>query len=437
MLSDLENSELVRLCILLVLLILSGFFSASETALTTVNRIRLINLQENGDKRAKTVLRVLDDRDRMLSAILICNNIVNLYASSLATMLAADLWGSRAVGAATGILTLAVLVFGEISPKTASTYYSEEISLRVAGIIWFLMWLLTPVIVIVNRLSHLVLTLLHVDLNRRGDTITEDELRTMVEVSHQDGEIEEREKTMINNVFDFGDAVARDVMVPRVDMTFISVNADYEELMRIFREEKYTRFPVYEETADNVIGILNIKDIFLREDGEDFDLRKYLRKPLYTYEFKNISSLMLEMRRSDINIVIVLDEYGVTAGLITLEDMLEEIVGEIHDEYDADEENNVRRVSDREYLVEGSMSLDDLDDRLGLSLTSEEYDSIGGLMIDILGRFPKEGESVTVDNVRLQAERVEGSRIDQVRLFLRGKVREKTIENAQEKAPEA
>lgn len=437
MLSDLENSELVRLCILLVLLILSGFFSASETALTTVNRIRLINLQENGDKRAKTVLRVLDDRDRMLSAILICNNIVNLYASSLATMLAADLWGSRAVGAATGILTLAVLVFGEISPKTASTYYSEEISLRVAGIIWFLMWLLTPVIVIVNRLSHLVLTLLHVDLNRRGDTITEDELRTMVEVSHQDGEIEEREKTMINNVFDFGDAVARDVMVPRVDMIFISVNADYEELMRIFREEKYTRFPVYEETADNVIGILNIKDIFLREDGEDFDLRKYLRKPLYTYEFKNISSLMLEMRRSDINIVIVLDEYGVTAGLITLEDMLEEIVGEIHDEYDADEENNVRRVSDREYLVEGSMSLDDLDDRLGLSLTSEEYDSIGGLMIDILGRFPKEGESVTVDNVRLQAERVEGSRIDQVRLFLRGKVREKTIENAQEKAPEA
>ena len=259
----------------------------------------------------------------------------------------------------------------------------------------------------------------------------------MVEVSHQDGEIEEREKTMINNVFDFGDAVARDVMVPRVDMIFISVNADYEELMRIFREEKYTRFPVYEETADNVIGILNIKDIFLREDGEDFDLRKYLRKPLYTYEFKNISSLMLEMRRSDINIVIVLDEYGVTAGLITLEDMLEEIVGEIHDEYDADEENNVRRVSDREYLVEGSMSLDDLDDRLGLSLTSEEYDSIGGLMIDILGRFPKEGESVTVDNVRLQAERVEGSRIDQVRLFLRGKVREKTIENAQEKAPEA
>ncbi|MBO5572626.1 MAG: HlyC/CorC family transporter [Clostridium sp.] len=437
MLSDLENSELVRLCILLVLLILSGFFSASETALTTVNRIRLINLQENGDKRAKTVLRVLDDRDRMLSAILICNNIVNLYASSLATMLAADLWGSRAVGAATGILTLAVLVFGEISPKTASTYYSEEISLRVAGIIWFLMWLLTPVIVIVNRLSHLVLALLHVDLNRRGDTITEDELRTMVEVSHQDGEIEEREKTMINNVFDFGDAVARDVMVPRVDMIFISVNADYEELMRIFREEKYTRFPVYEETADNVIGILNIKDIFLREDGEDFDLRKYLRKPLYTYEFKNISSLMLEMRRSDINIVIVLDEYGVTAGLITLEDMLEEIVGEIHDEYDADEENNVRRVSDREYLVEGSMSLDDLDDRLGLSLTSEEYDSIGGLMIDILGRFPKEGESVTVDNVRLQAERVEGSRIDQVRLFLRGKVREKTIENAQEKAPEA
>ena len=423
----LETGEIVRLVTLILLLVLSGFFSASETALTTVNRIRLINLRDGGDRRAKTVLRVLDDPDKMLSAILICNNIVNLYASSLATMLAADLWGSRAVGVATGILTLAVLVFGEISPKTAANYYSESISLRVAGIIWFLMWLLTPVIIIVNRLAHVVLTILHVDLNRKGDTITEDELRTMVEVSHQEGEIEEREKTMINNVFDFGDAVARDVMVPRVDMTFISVDADYDELMRVFREEKYTRFPVYEATVDNVIGILNIKDIFLREDGEAFDIRKYLRKPLYTYEFKNISGLMLEMRRSDINIVIVLDEYGVTAGLITLEDMLEEIVGEIHDEYDADEENNVKKISDREYLVEGSMSLDDLDDRLGLSLTSEDYGSIGGLMIDILGRLPREGETVTVDSVRLLAEKIDGSRIDKVRLFLHEKAHEKAL----------
>ncbi len=416
-----ESGETVRLCTLIILLFLSGFFSASETALTTVNRIRLLNLQEDGEKRAKTVLRVLDDPDKMLSAILICNNVVNLYASSLATMLATDLWGSRAVGLTTGILTLLVLVFGEISPKTASTYYSEAISLRVAGIIWFLMWLLTPVIIIVNRLAYVVLALLHVDLNRKGDTITEDELRTMVEVSHQEGEIEEREKTMINNVFDFGDAVARDVMVPRVDMTCISADADYEELMRVFREEKYTRFPVYEETADDIIGILNIKDIFLREDSGDFRLRDYLRKPLYTYEFKNISGLMLEMRRSDINIVIVLDEYGVTAGLITLEDMLEEIVGEIHDEYDADEENLVRRIGDREYLVEGSMSLDDLDDRLGLSLTSEDYGSIGGLMIGILGRLPRQGESVTVDSVRLTAESVDGSRIDKVRLFLHEK----------------
>ena len=178
---------------------------------------------------------------------------------------------------------------------------------------------------------------------------------------------------------------------------------------------------------DNVIGILNIKDIFLREDGETFDIRKYLRKPLYTYEFKNISGLMLEMRRSDINIVIVLDEYGVTAGLITLEDMLEEIVGEIHDEYDADEENNVKKISDREYLVEGSMSLDDLDDRLGLSLTSEDYGSIGGLMIDILGRLPREGGTVTVDSVRLLAEKIDGSRIDKVRLFLHEKAHEKAL----------
>lgn len=413
-----DSGDAIQLLLLFILLALSAFFSSSETALTTVNKIRMRNLADAGDKRAEFVLKVIGNPGKMLSAILIGNNIVNLYASALFTVLATKLWGSEAVGLATGVLTLLILVFGEITPKTISTISAETIALRFAKIIYYLMFLLTPVIVIVNKLSSLVLRLLRVDPNKRGESITEDELRTIVEVSHEEGVIETEEKKMINNVFDFGDSVARDVMVPRIDMIFVDVNATYEELMTIFREEKYTRFPVFEETTDNVIGLLNIKDVFLNGTEEDFSVRKYLRQPIYTYEFKKISDLMLEMRKTDANIVIVLDEYGATAGLITLEDMLEEIVGEIRDEYDEDEEELVQEISPKEYLVEGSMKLDDLNDRLELSLESEDYDSIGGLVIGLLDHLPEEGEDVVIDNIRLVVEKVEKNRIDKIHLYI-------------------
>ena len=267
--------------------------------------------------------------------------------------------------------------------------------------------------------------------NKKAEAITEDELRTIVEVSHEEGVIESEEKKMINNVFDFGDSVAKDIMVPRIDMSFVDVNAAYPELMDQFREEKYTRFPVFEETTDNVIGVINIKDIFLGGDVEDFSVRKFLRQPLYTYEFKKVSELMLEMRKTDVNIVIVLDEYGATAGLITLEDMLEEIVGEIRDEYDGDEEEQVRELGECEYVVEGSMKLDDLNDRLGLSLESEDYDSIGGLVIGYLDHLPEEGEDVTIGNVRLVVEHVEKNRIDKIHVYIL-----ESPEEEKESAPE-
>ena len=277
---------------------------------------------------------------------------------------------------------------------------------------------LTPVIYIVNHLSFFVLKLFRVDPNKRGESITEDELRTIVQVSHEEGVIESEEKKMINNVFDFGDAVAKDVMVPRIDMSFVDVNTSYQDLVDIFREEKYTRFPVFEETTDNVIGIINIKDIFLAENSEDFSVKNYLRQPLYTYEFKKVSELMIEMRKAMINIVIVLDEYGATAGLITLEDMLEEIVGEIRDEYDEDEEEALIQIGPREYVVEGSMKLTDLNDYLELNLQSEDYDSIGGLVIGLLDHLPEEGEDVVIDNVRLCVDSVEKNRIDKIHLYI-------------------
>ena len=277
---------------------------------------------------------------------------------------------------------------------------------------------LTPVIYIVNHLSFFVLKLFRVDPNKRGESITEDELRTIVQVSHEEGVIESEEKKMINNVFDFGDAVAKDVMVPRIDMSFVDVNTSYQDLVDIFREEKYTRFPVFEETTDNVIGIINIKDIFLAENSEDFSVKNYLRQPLYTYEFKKVSELMIEMRKAMINIVIVLDDYGATAGLITLEDMLEEIVGEIRDEYDEDEEEALIQIGPREYVVEGSMKLTDLNDYLELNLQSEDYDSIGGLVIGLLDHLPEEGEDVVIDNVRLCVDSVEKNRIDKIHLYI-------------------
>ncbi|MEE0220447.1 MAG: hemolysin family protein, partial [Lachnospiraceae bacterium] len=239
-----------------------------------------------------------------------------------------------------------------------------------------------------------------------------------VEVSHEEGVIESDEKKMIYNVFDFGDSVAKDIMVPRIDMTFIDVDATFSEVIEVFREVKYTRYPVYEETTDNVIGIINIKDLLLTENQKKFCIRDYLREPLYTYEFKKTAELMVELRKTQNNIAIVLDEYGATAGLITLEDMLEEIVGEIRDEYDEDEEDLIRRIGPREYVVEAAMKLDDLNDQLGLDLESEDYDSIGGFIIGLLDHLPEEGEEVTHKTLRFVVDKVDRNRIDKIHLYI-------------------
>ena len=418
------DTVVIRLVLVVVCLVLSAFFSSSETALTTVNLIRIRNLADNGDKAAAWVLKARRDQSKMLGAILIGNNVVNLSASSMLTVLVTDVFGSQAVGAATGVLTLLVLLFGEITPKTIATLEAEKNALRFARVICLLMTILTPVIFVVNPLSGGVLRLLGVDPNKPTDSITEDELRTIVEVGHEKGVIESEEKEMINNVFDLGDSVARDIMVPRIDMSFVDVEASYEELMEIFRRDHYTRLPVYEDNTDNVIGIINMKDLILLEDRAAFSVRDYLRQPLFTFESKKLSELMIEMRKTSNNIVIVLDEYGATAGLITLEDILEEIVGDIRDEFDADEEDELKEISKGEYLADGSMNLDDINDRLGLELVSEDFDSLGGFMIDRLEHLPAEGEEVDTEEVRLVVEKVNKNRIDKVHIYVK-----KTVAN--------
>ena len=413
-----DSGQALQILIVIGLLALSAFFSSSETAMMAVNKIRVRNLADAGLSSAQTLMKVLDNQPKMLSAILIGNNIVNISASSLATILVTRAFGDMYVGVGTGILTLLVLIFGEITPKTSATLYSETMALRFAKPIYMIMQVLTPVIFIVDKLSQGVLRLLHVDPNKKQDAITEDELRTIVEVSHEEGVIESDEKKMIYNVFDFGDSVAKDIMVPRIDMTFIDVDATFSEVIEVFREVKYTRYPVYEETTDNVIGIINIKDLLLTENQKKFCIRDYLREPLYTYEFKKTAELMVELRKTQNNIAIVLDEYGATAGLITLEDMLEEIVGEIRDEYDEDEEDLIRRIGPREYVVEAAMKLDDLNDQLGLDLESEDYDSIGGFIIGLLDHLPEEGEEVTHKTLRFVVDKVDRNRIDKIHLYI-------------------
>ena len=413
-----ETSDIIQLVIVIILLSASAFFSSAETALMTSNKLRMRNLADNGNKRAAKVLKVTENTDKMLSAILIGNNIVNLTASSISTALTLKIFGSKLVGIATGILTFLILVFGEITPKNVASKNAENMALAYIGVISFLVTLLTPVIFIVNTVAKFVISI----FNKNGDdnnAVTEEELRAMVEYSHEEGIIENEEKKMIVNVVDFGDTVAGDIMVPRVDMVMVDEKSSYEEILQVFREERYTRIPVYEETPDNVIGILNVKDFLLIEDKENFIMKELLREPLYTYEYKKTSALMMDMRKTGANIVIVLDEYGITAGLITLEDMLEEIVGEIRDEFDADEDEGITKVSDLEYLIDGSTNLDDINDRIGLSLSSEEYESIGGLIMEKLGRLPVEGEIINFDNIVLTVKKMDHARIEKVCLKLK------------------
>lgn len=414
-----DSSDVTQLIILFILLLLSGFFSSAETALTTVNKIRMRFLAEEGNKRAETVLKITENSGKMLSAILIGNNIVNISASSLTTTLAYGLAGP-AVAVATGILTVVILLFGEITPKTMATIHADKMSLLYAPVIDVFMKLMTPAIFIINNLSNVILFILRIDPNTKANAMTENELRTIVDVSHEDGVIESEEKEMIYNVFDLGDAKAKDVMVPRINVTFADIESSYDELIALFREDKFTRLPVYSESKDNVVGTINMKDLLLYDNNQhDFRIEDILREAYFTYEYKNISELLVEMRKASFNIAIVLDEYGETAGLITLEDILEEIVGEIHDEYDENEEENIRQINEHEYIVEGSTNLDDLNDFLDLNLESEDYDSVGGFIIEHLDRLPEENDEIlTETGIRMVVEKLDKNRIEKVHIYL-------------------
>ncbi len=393
-----DTVGVIQLAVIVVLVFLSAFFSSCETALSSIGRVKARSLEEEGVKHSHTLNKVLDDYDKMISTILIGNNIVNISASALTTTFVIRVFGNVYVSVATGVLTLVVLLFGEIVPKSAARKNAQKLGLFMAPIIRSLMFVLTPLVFVVDKLSKAILALLGQNKNN-DETITESELRTFVDVGKEDGVIESDEHTMINNVFDFSDSVAKDIMIPRIDLTSIELSADYDEVMKVFYKSMYTRLPVYEEDVENIIGFINIKDLFFLSDNdkETFTIKKYIREAYYTYEYKKTNDLMLEMREAASSISFVNNEYGETVGMVTLEDLLEEIVGEIRDEYDADEENFIKKV-DGGYLIMGNVKLEDVNDSIGTDFESEDYDTIGGLVLDQLDRLPNDHERVTLDD---------------------------------------
>lgn len=401
--------------VLIVLILLSAFFSASETALTSISKIRLRNMVEENVKNADKISKLIENPNKLLSAILIGNNLVNIGASSLATAMAIQISGSGGIGIATGLMTIVILIFGEITPKTIAAQNSEKVSLFVVNIISAVVFVFTPVVKVLNIVTSLIIRLLGGNNSAKAPLITEAELKTMVNVSHEEGVLEVDERRMINNVFDFGDAKAKDVMTPRTDMIALDDQASYEEIMQLFKEERFSRLPVYHESMDDIIGILYLKDIAFI-DGANFQIENYMREPFFTYESKPTSELFSQMRTKRIPVAIILDEYGGTSGLVTIEDMVEEIVGEIADEYDEQEEE-IEVIKEDEYIIGGSAKLDDVNEMIGTRLESEDFDTIGGYVIGVLGRFPDAGEIVETDNMKVKVEEVDKNRIEKLRVF--------------------
>ncbi|MDY4921477.1 MAG: hemolysin family protein [Frisingicoccus sp.] len=418
---------MAQLITLIILIILSAFFSSAETAFTTVNKIRIRTFEEEGRPNAALIRKLTDDPQKMLSAILIGNNIVNLTASSLTTIMVTRITANlglasksaTAIGIATGILTLIILVFGEITPKSIATRSSERICFFYIKPIYWMTVIFTPLIFIVNKISFGFMKLFGMRYTGKERVMTENELLTIIDVSHEEGVLESEEKEMINNVVDFGDSLAKDIMVPRIDMVSVPSAISYDDLKKTFKRDMYSRLPVYEESKDNVVGIVTLKDFFNYEGTkEDFKLSDLLREPYFTYEYQKTSDLLIQMRENSINISIVLDEYGSTAGIITLEDLIEEIVGEIRDEYDDDEEDPIQKLSTSEYLVDGSTRLDDINEVFGCNIESDDYDSIAGHMINVLEHIPCEGEEITEDYIRFVIDKMDKNRIDKIHVYL-------------------
>lgn len=410
----------IQVVILFILLSISAFFSAAETALTSISKVRVRHLKEEGVKGASVLEKLISEPKKLLSTVLVVNNIVNIAATSISTSVMVGLFGSQGVAWATAIMTVLILVFGEVTPKTLASNNKEGVSLAAAKILNLSIVIFAPLVFLINLMTTLIFKILRIEDDDPKSLVTEEELKAMVNFSHEEGVLEQEEKAIIDNVFEFGDMKAENAMIQRIDMVTVSADANYDELLNLFKEEKMSRFPVYRGNIDDIVGILNIKDIIFLTDEEEetFKVEDYMRDVFFTYEFKKISQLLEEMKLAKTQIAIVLDEYGGTSGLLTIEDLVEVLVGDIEDEYD-EHEDEIVKISNNEYIVDGSTKISDVNEYLHKDIESGEFDSIGGYIIGYLNRLPIEGEEIELNNfIRVKVLSLDKNRIAAIRMMI-------------------
>jgi CBS domain containing-hemolysin-like protein len=394
-----------QIIVLIALVLLSGFFSSAETALFSISKAKARHIAKTKGKTNRLIKKMKENPHKLLSTILIGNNLVNVAASALATALAIKLVANHAVGIATGVMTLTILIFGEIFPKSIATRNNVLIARLVIIPLYWLSILFSPIILFLNFIPQITSKI------QRKHKVTEEELMTFVEVVEEEGEIKEEEKELIHNIFEFDDTNASEIMTPRADMYVI--NADEKLDLEGIMQSGFTRIPVIEDDIDHVVGILNIKDLFMeqaRANGE-LEVLQIMNKPYFVPEYKKLDSLLHQFKKRKQHMAIVVDEHGGVSGLITLEDALEEIVGEIVDETDKDEPQIVK-IKPNEWIVPGKSDIDEVNEKIPMKIPeSKEYDTFSGYILDKIERIPQENEEIPVGNFLVTVKEMEGNRI--------------------------
>ena len=416
---------------LLLFLILSAFFSGAETALFSLSKLHLKKLQKKEHTvQVNSIIKLLDDPQKTLITILIGNMFVNIAASSLATYLSIKLFGNIGVGIASGFMIFFILVFGEVIPKSLAVTHAEKISKRVSRAIEVFSILLFPMIKLLKLLINSVYALFGMNRKRKKKEITEEDLITLINVGKDEGIIEEQEKKMLKNIFEFGDTTVKEIMIPRVDIDFVPHDISLDSIVKIIKKSGHSRMPVYEGTIDNIIGILYVKDILkiykeLFQNKASFNVKTIMRKAYFVPENKKIDELLDIFQKDRIQIAIVIDEYSGTDGLVTMEDVLEEIVGDIVDEYDKEEEL-YKKIDDHTVLASGMISIDEINDMFHIGILEEDFETLGGFIYKLVEKVPGEGEEIIYKNIKMKIERVIKNRIKRVKITrIVAKTREK------------
>ena len=398
---------------LTILLLFSAFFSSSETAFVSSRRSRIRHLMEGGNKKANLIHKMMEEPDKVVAAIVIGNNIVNIAASAIATSLAINLFGNEGIGIAIGAMTFLILVVGEITPKGFAVKNAERLILAFARPLYYVIKVLSPIATGMTAITKGFIRLSGGRLDR-NPFFTEEEFKMLLTMAEEEGSLEGEERERIYNVFEFSDTVAREVMTPRTDMVCLDMNATLEEARNTVVRTGFSRIPVYSENVDHIVGILYAKDLLQCSDTDELSLKDMLRDPYYIPETKKVDELLKEMQKSKTHLAIAVDEYGGTAGIVTIEDLLEEIVGEIFDEYD---KTNVpvRMIDERTVIIDGMVPIDEVNELLGMKLPENGVETIGGFVLDQFGRIPEEGERISFDGVNFIVFKTDGVRIVKVK----------------------